>query len=70
MVGELAQDARLRIGDPVAIVRADGSRLPTTGRGIELPCLLRAVGITLGPEVAKADIAPGDEVVREGPPRD
>ena len=26
----------------------------------------RSIGITLGPEIERADVAPGDEIVREG----
>lgn len=70
-VVEWPADLRLRVGDPIEVVRADGSRLRTVVRGVEWMHVTGParwpVGVLLGPEVERADVAAGDEVRWVGP---
>ena len=65
-VVEWPADIRLRVGDPIEVVRTDGSRRRTEARSIELMHMTdptrRPVGVLLGPEVIKADVEVGAEV--------
>lgn len=60
-------DFRLRVGDPLELARADGGRLRTSVRGIEMFSPFnpsRPLAILLGPGVEKADVEVGAEVWR------
>lgn len=69
VVGDVIEwpaDSWLRVGEPIEVVRADGSRLRTEVREMErfTPSTHGPFAVLLGPEVERDDVEAGVEVWR------